>query len=341
VGSYLDKLLRGIKQVYRNGALMPQQPVINMIGFAAVLDNPSLGSTDIYASSGSGTSIIIENDGSPLPIQPALNFAPDLVATNNGAATRIDVALNFLTWTKGGRMQGILHVTNAATGVLSPVAQIAMCESNTGTTVVSIGPASSFPGSTIPDGFSFMVADTGGAGATSPITITNASGLTIVDPNTLSTTAGSVVLSANYACAVWTWDATEQVYFVSGGTSVPRGFGSPIISSGGSLTLTNARRWGLFIANDLVSIPASPTPGLDFLLTHDQIRSMTSLAGAPVTIQRAGGSYVIQQPDGHQAGGVPLTAASVKGFTDGANYRLAHDGGSPGVMRCISSLSSP
>lgn len=82
MGSYLDKLLRGIKQVYRNGIPMPQQPVINFIGFTAVLDNPTLGSTDVYGSStggsgggsGGGSILIIENNGSPMPLEPSLNF---------------------------------------------------------------------------------------------------------------------------------------------------------------------------------------------------------------------------------------------------------------------------
>jgi len=120
------------------------------------------------------------------------------------------------------------------------------------------------------------------------------------------------------------------------------GYGAPIVSSGGTLVLTNLNRWGLFIAGDTVTIPAAPTAGLDFLLTHDQIRSLTTLADVPVTIQRGGGAYVIMQPDGHKTGGgVPVTASSVNGFTDGANYRFAFDGASPGVLRCISSLPSP
>lgn len=135
--------------------------------------------------------------------------------------------------------------------------------------------------------------------------------------------------------------ASASLVVPSGPTSVS-GYGVPIVSSGGTLTLTALQRWGLFIAGDVVTVPAVLPAGLDFLLTHDQIRSTTSLAGTPVTIQRGGGAYVIMQPDGHKTGGgAPVTGSSVNGFTDGANYRFAFDGGSPGVLRCINSLSSP
>jgi hypothetical protein len=161
--------------------------------------------------------------------------------------------------------------------------------------------------SSVTDGTHFVANNTGSAGNASP-------GATIASP---ALVAGS------------------------GPLPVPAGYGSPLVSSGGTLALSVLQRWGLFIAGDVVTIPSVLPPGLPFLLTHDQIRSGTSLAGTPVTIQRAGGLYVIQQPDGHQSGGVPLTASSVNGFTDGANYQLAFDGGSPGVVRCISLQSSP
>jgi hypothetical protein len=97
MGSYLDKLLRGIKQVYRNGTPMPLQPVINLIGFANVLDNPSLGSTDVYASTGGsgGGGLIIQSNGSAMPVQPALNFSTDFTLTNDVPGQSSDVALTY------------------------------------------------------------------------------------------------------------------------------------------------------------------------------------------------------------------------------------------------------
>lgn len=121
------------------------------------------------------------------------------------------------------------------------------------------------------------------------------------------------------------------------------GFGAPIQSSGGTLTLTATNSWGLVIAADTILFPATPTPGQEFVITHDQLRSTASLAGGgQLTFGRAaGGTYSIQDPDGRKTGGgAPLTGTTVHGTTDGATYRFAFDG-NLGVMRCISSLSSP
>jgi hypothetical protein len=93
MGSYLDKLLLGIKQVWRDGVPLPQRPVINLHGFSAVLDDPALGCTDIYVStggSGGGSLLVIQNNGSAMPVEPALNFVGFTVADNPGS-TRTDV----------------------------------------------------------------------------------------------------------------------------------------------------------------------------------------------------------------------------------------------------------
>jgi hypothetical protein len=88
MGSFLDKLLRGIKQVYRNGFPMPQEPVINFINAVAIVDNQSLGSTDVYlpstGGSGGGSLLIIENNGATMPSEPILNFVGCTVVDEPG-----------------------------------------------------------------------------------------------------------------------------------------------------------------------------------------------------------------------------------------------------------------
>lgn len=99
MGSYLDKLLLGIKQVYRNGSPMPLRPVINFVNFYEVLDNPALGSTDIYTSTGGGSSggtlLVIEHNSSPVTARPILNFIGGTVADNVGNLST-DVSLGGL-----------------------------------------------------------------------------------------------------------------------------------------------------------------------------------------------------------------------------------------------------
>jgi hypothetical protein len=97
VGSFLDKLLLGLKSVDRNGNPMPVRPVLNFVGFTAVVDNPSLGTTDIFGSStgssGGGGITIIENAGTPMPAEPALNFVGFSVVDDPGN-TRTTVTAN-------------------------------------------------------------------------------------------------------------------------------------------------------------------------------------------------------------------------------------------------------
>lgn len=88
-GSFLDKLLAGIKYVLNNGAEVVFRPSLNFIGFT-ILDNPALGTTNIYAPSTGGSggsgggSVIVEVNGSPLPNEPAINFVGFTVANNPG-----------------------------------------------------------------------------------------------------------------------------------------------------------------------------------------------------------------------------------------------------------------
>lgn len=93
-GSFLDKLLGGIKQIARNFVTVGQRPTLNFINFAAVVDNPSMGTIDVYGTSGStgGGITIIENNGSAMPTEPALNFV-GFVLGDDPAHSRTNVAL--------------------------------------------------------------------------------------------------------------------------------------------------------------------------------------------------------------------------------------------------------
>jgi hypothetical protein len=94
MGSFLDTLLLGIKKVFRNGNPMPTRQIINFIGFTNVLDNPALGTTDVYGSStGSSTSgiILIENNGVAEPQRPTLNLVSGFTITDNAGNNSTDV----------------------------------------------------------------------------------------------------------------------------------------------------------------------------------------------------------------------------------------------------------
>lgn len=84
MGSYLDKLLLGVKQVYRNGTPMPLRPVINFVNLYQILDNPALDATDVYVSTTGGVTLIVEHDASPVTARPILNFIGGTVADNAG-----------------------------------------------------------------------------------------------------------------------------------------------------------------------------------------------------------------------------------------------------------------
>lgn len=239
-------------------------------------------------------------------------------------------------WANGGRLQGILHVAHSAAGVLSNIVQIAMMESDTGTTSVSIPTAAQFGGA-ITDGFSFMVADTGGASGTSAISVTNSTNVPIVNPNTLTKVTTGFTVTADWSVVVWTYDATENVFFLSAGSAATT-TEAPAVTSGGVLVMTeDTAPWVLFVAGDIITLPNPMIAGKEYAFTHDTLRSVTSLSGASVKFQRPGGaSYVIQDPDGRTTApgnNTPVTGASVFGTTDGATYRFRYDGA--GTVRCV------
>ena len=109
MGSYLDKLLLGVKQVYLSGAPLPQRPIINLVSGFTAADNPSLDSTDVVATGGSGAAgvVFVQNAGLALTTRNTINFNAPLVATDNGSFARSDVTLGV-----GGA--GQVLITNAS-----------------------------------------------------------------------------------------------------------------------------------------------------------------------------------------------------------------------------------
>jgi hypothetical protein len=245
---------------------------------------------------------------------------------SNGAGGDVT---GIVPWANGGRLQGILHVINGTPGVLSNVLQIAMCESNTGTTSVSIPTAAQFGGA-IPDGFAFMVADTGGVGGTSAISITNAGSVGIVNPNTLTKVTAGFTLSADWSVGVWTWDATEAVFFLTSFPSVATSE-APAATSGGTLVMTeDTAPWVLFVAGDVITLPNPMVSGKEYAFTPDFQRSATTLETSPVTFQRPGGAtYTFEDPQNRFA--APGTTAT--GRTSFVTYRFRYDGA--GVVRNV------
>lgn len=242
---------------------------------------------------------------------------------SNGAGGDVTGVLG---WTNGGRLQGITHVVNGTPGVLSNVVQIAMMESDTGTTSVSIPIASQF-GGTIPDGFPFQIQDSGGSAGQNSITVTNSTALKIVDPTTGGVTTGNITIAAPYANFTWTWDATELVYVPAGGSGST--FGVPGVSSGGVLTITAAMSWALFVGGDVLTLPATLVTGRTLELIWDLQRSMSI---APAKLQRPGGAtYLIEDPQDRSL----APTASVFLRTAGNNYRFRSDGQTPLVLRCV------
>ena len=315
-------------------------------GWIAVI-NPLLRAGGSVPTTVGGTGFPHVTSGSFDANARAVNLA------SNGAGGDVT---GIVPWANGGRLQGILHVVNGTPGVLSNVLQVAMMESNTGTTSVSIPTASQFGGS-IPDGFSFLVADTGGVAATSNITITNAGAVGIVDPGTGTKVTGNVTLKSNYASAYWTWDATESVFFISNGgiappssTLIVQNNGASITqratldlnglayvddsgggrmrffassgtpSTGSSFTVSTAAPWGEIVAGGTYTFPASPIIGQEIALvavSGDFTINACTFVG--------NGSNVCDPQNTY------TNAASVTGRRSNVTYRFRHNGS---LYRC-------
>lgn len=161
-GSYLDKLLLGIKTVEWNGAEMPFRSVINFLG-GTVSDNPGNGSTDVTlggSSSGSGGYTTIQVSGNPEPSRIAINFI-GLDVSDDVTHNRTNVTLDY----GNPNATGVLTAPFGGTGVTSLA--------NHGVVLGGgVGPLTTVPSST--DGYVLTLASgiptwspsTGGGGAT-------------------------------------------------------------------------------------------------------------------------------------------------------------------------------
>jgi hypothetical protein len=124
-----------------------------------------------------------------------------------------------------------------------------------------------------------------------------------------------------------------------GGTGVGGGSGTPISTSGGTLTLTSGvpTILVLFVAGDVITLPAVLTAGVQLKFKHDQQRSPQPtppiLEDNPVHFLRpSGATWGIEDPqDGTLA---PAAAVTGRG-PDGQTITFVFDGGSPGILRCI------
>jgi len=142
--------------------------------------------------------------------------------------------------------------------------------------------------------------------------------------------------------AVPAWGATSGGSAGTGGTSVSGGTGLPISTAGGGVTLTSGTPSivVLFVAGDVITLPATLVPGIVITFKHDTQRviPLVPLEGAagpgvgPAKIQRPGGAtYTIEDPqDGS------LAAASFVTLREsGGTYPFVFDGGTPGVFRSL------
>jgi Putative phage tail protein len=148
---------------------------------------------------------------------------------------------------------------------------------------------------------------------------------------------GSIGLSRPQPVAVWS--PTTGAGAGTGTASAPVGGGTgvPISTSGGGTTLTSGTPsvLVLWIAGDVITLPAAPIAGVELAFTHDLRRvpqpSEPLPEANPVTFTRpSGATYTIEDCQDRTL----APAASVTGRTTGATYRFVYDGA--GVLRCTS-----
>jgi hypothetical protein len=151
MGSFLDQLIIGIKQLFNNGAqVTPFRPAINLIG-ATVSDNPSLNATNVQftGGSGGGGSLTIEHNGTGLPLEPALNFVDSAgiayTVTDDAAhgRTNASVALVNTAVTPGtyGDATHVGQVAVAADGRVTGASNVAITFPQSGVNLTNNGSA--------------------------------------------------------------------------------------------------------------------------------------------------------------------------------------------------------
>lgn len=146
-------------------------------------------------------------------------------------------------------------------------------------------------------------------------------------------------LGISRPAAVPAWSATAGFGTGGGGTPVSGGTGVPVSTTGGGLTLTSGTPSVviLFVAGDIITLPAALVPGIVITFKHDTQRviPLVPLEGStpgPATIQRpSGATYTIEDPqDGS------LAAASFVTLREsGGTYPFVFDGGTPGIFRSL------
>jgi hypothetical protein len=151
MGSFLDQLIVGIKQLFNNGSqVTPFRPAINLIG-ATVSDNPSLNATNVQftGGSGGGGSLTIEHNGTGLPLEPALNFVDSAgiayTVTDDAAhgRTNTSVALVNTAVTPGtyGDATHVGQVAVAADGRVTGATSVAITFPQSGVNLTNNGSA--------------------------------------------------------------------------------------------------------------------------------------------------------------------------------------------------------
>ena len=343
-GSFLDTLLLGIKRVWRNGFALPQRPVINFINFPLVVDNPSLGTTDVYGSSTGGSTgaalAIVENNGVAMPFEPAINFVGFVLADDPGnSRTNIaPPALGVTDVPHGGTQRSsltthavLLGEGTAAVGFAAPTSSgFVLTDNGPGADPTFQAAPTGLPGGT------GIVAVTGGVGSTLAIP------LPVADGGTGVTTAASNAVLLGHATSPFQFASPTSSGFVltDNGPGVNPSF-APLPASGGltnpGSTITGAIilgagvTWANFTggtyAIDLKNLP----PLVPLRLTYVSTSSTPILLELTnVTIVDSSHAFLLEHPSDRSQPTSSLQQLDVSWRT----YELAKDP-ARGVIACI------
>jgi len=244
MGSFLDKLLLGYRQVDSNGVPLRTRQILNFIGFT-VIDNPSLGTTDVFGGSSGGSSggglLLVENAGTPMPFEPILNFVgcsvvddpggtrttitpaptPPLVVENNGGGitqranldligfSYVDDAIgNRMRFTSTASLPPPTTITGTGSPTIGPSAFWQLIQPKIGGYTIVVGAITAgvtYRLQTIPGGGTNFAAD--------PAILSRGSNsFTIEDPqNRYAATANSVNMQTDGVTYEWCLDSTNNV----------------------------------------------------------------------------------------------------------------------------------
>ncbi len=244
MGSYLDKLLLGYRQVDSNGIPLRTRQILNFIGFT-VVDNPSLGTTDVFGGSsggsGGGGLLLVENAGTPMPLEPIINFVgcsvvddpggtrttitpaptPPLIVESNGGGITQRAALDLIGFgyvddSIGNRMRFMsaaflpapVTITGTGSPTIGPLAFWQLMQPKVGGYTITVGAIS--PGliyrlQTIPGGGTNFASD--------PAILSRGTNtFTIEDPqNRYAATANTANMQTDGVVYEWCLDQTNNV----------------------------------------------------------------------------------------------------------------------------------